>query len=58
MPDTPLGRRAERIYRMYPQYFRSPREVYDMMRWMVVYEFEPDELIAERLLKLKGIRVE
>jgi len=53
VPDTPLGRRAERIYRMYPQYFDSPREVYLILRWKLIYDYMPDDLIAKHLIELK-----
>jgi len=56
VPDTPLGRRAERIYRMYPQYFDSPREVYLMLRWKLIYDYMPDDLIAKHLIELKKNR--
>jgi len=57
VPDTPLGRRAERIYRMYPQYFDSPREVYLMLRWNIAYNLLPDEDVAKDLIKLKKSRM-
>ncbi len=53
VPDTPLGRRAKRIYSMYPQYFESPEEVYMLMRWSLIYDYMPDDMIARYLVEKK-----
>ena len=58
VPPTPLGRRARRIYETYPQYFESPKEVYDMLRWSAVEQHLTDEQLVRMLLERKGIRVD
>lgn len=56
VPDSPLGKVAKRIYERYPQYFESPKEVYNMLRWNSFLISEVPEDALGRLLVRRKLR--